>query len=56
LQQFILLSAGIILLEEYTSAVTELAASAINNMADFFSGINGCLVGVTKVKVKSYSV
>ena len=55
-QQFILPAAGIVLVEEYTNAVTELTASAIRNIADFFSGINCCLVGETKVKVKSYSV
>lgn len=52
LQQFILPAAGIILLEEYTNAVTELTASAINNIADFFSGINGCFVRCNESKSK----
>lgn len=52
LQQFIFLSEGIILFAEYTNKLTELTASAINNMADFLSSINGCFVRFNENKSK----
>ena len=52
LQHSIFLSAGIVLPAEYTNTVTELADKAINNIADFLSGINGCFVQFNENKSK----
>jgi hypothetical protein len=52
LQQFIFLAAGMILFAEKTNTETELIASAISKRADFFSGINSCLVGCNENKSK----
>jgi hypothetical protein len=52
LQQLIFLPAGIIVFAEYTNTEIELIASASSNIADFFSGINGCFVGCNENKSK----
>jgi hypothetical protein len=55
LQHFACLRGVIILPDENTNKLTELIASAINNIADLFIGINRCFLGETKIKVKCYS-
>jgi hypothetical protein len=42
LQHFAGLATGIIVLEGNTNKLTELIASTIKNIADFFIGIKGC--------------
>jgi len=55
LQQLEDLAAGVIFFTENTNKLTELIVSVTNKTADFLTGINGKFLGLTKIKVKSYS-
>jgi len=55
LQQLEDLAAGVIFFAENNNKLTELIVSVMNKTADFLMGINGKFLGLTKIKVKSYS-